>query len=118
MEDYPRTILELEDRFQTEEACREYLVRLRWPEGFVCPRCQNRGGWLATRGRMICSACRYQASVTAGTIFQDTHKPLRMWFRVIWYVTSQKNGSRAMSVQRILGLGSYKGRLDLAAQTS
>jgi transposase-like protein len=58
-------------------------------------------------GLRLCGQCRYQASVTAGTIFQDTHKPLRMWFRVIWYVTSQKNGSSAMSVQRILGLGSY-----------
>lgn len=107
MEDYPRTVLELEDRFSSEEACREYLMQLRWPEGFVCPRCQNRGGWPATRGRMICSACRYQASATAGTIFQATHKPLRMWFRAIWYVTSQKNGASAMSVQRLLGLGSY-----------
>ncbi len=107
MEDYPRTVLELEDRFSSEEACREYLMQLRWPEGFVCPRCQNRGGWPATRGRMICSACRYQASATAGTIFQATHKPLRMWFRAIWYVTSQKNGASAMSVQRTLGLGSY-----------
>ena len=82
-------------------------MQLRWPEGFVCPRCQNCGGWPATRGRMICSACRYQASATAGTIFQATHKPLRMWFRAIWYVTSQKNGASAMSVQRTLGLGSY-----------
>jgi transposase-like protein len=49
----------------------------------------------------------HQASATAGTIFQDTHKPLRMWFRAIWYVTSQKNGASAMSLQRILGLGSY-----------
>jgi len=56
---------------------------------------------------MICSTCRYEASVTAGTIFQDTHKPLRLWFRAIWYVTSQKNGASAMNVQRILGLGSY-----------
>ena len=56
---------------------------------------------------MICSECRYQASATAGTIFQATHKPLRMWFRAIWYVTSQKNGASAMSVQRTLGLGSY-----------
>jgi transposase-like protein len=56
---------------------------------------------------MICSTCRHQASVTAGTIFQDTHKPLRLWFRAIWYVTSQKNGSSAMNLQRILGIGSY-----------
>ena len=107
MEDYPRNVLELEDRFPAEEACREYLLRLRWPEGFICPACQNHGGWPATRGRVICSACRHQASATAGTIFQGTHKPLRMWFRAIWYVTSQKNGASAMSLQRILGLGSY-----------
>lgn len=107
MEDYPRTVLELEDRFSTEEACRDYLIRLRWPDGFVCPRCQHQGGWPATRGRVICNACRYQASVTAGTIFQDTRKPLRMWFRAVWHVTSQKNGASAVSVQRALGLGSY-----------
>jgi transposase-like protein len=107
MEDYPRTVLELEDRFPTEEACRAHLMKLRWPNGFVCPQCQNPEGWPATRGRIICSACRHQASVTAGTIFQDTHKPLRLWFRAIWYVTSQKNGASAMNIQRILGLGSY-----------
>ena len=104
---YPRTILELEDRFATEDACREYLTRLRWPEGFVCPRCGCQGGWPATRGRMVCRGCRHQASVTAGTIFQDTHKPLRLWFRAIWQVTSQKSGASAANVQQVLGLGSY-----------
>jgi len=99
MEDYPRTVMELEDRFRTEEACRDYLAKLRWPEGFVCPRCHHRGGWSASWGRLICAACRHQTSVTAGTIFQDTRKPLRLWFRAIWYVTSQKNGASAMSVQ-------------------
>jgi len=107
MEAYPRTVLELEDRFSTEEACREYLAQLRWPDGFVCPRCGHHGGWPATRGRIICAACRHQASVTAGTIFQDTHKPLRMWFRAAWHVTSQKNGASAASLQAVLGLGSY-----------
>ena len=107
MEDYPRTVMELEERFSTEEACRDYLIRLRWPDGFVCPRCQIPGNWTATRGRLICRACRYQASVTAGTIFQDTHKPLRMWFRAAWHITSQKNGASAVSLQQVLGLGSY-----------
>jgi transposase-like protein len=107
-EDYPRTILELEDNFSTEEACRNYLIRLRWPEGFVCPRCGEKAGWSASRGRVICGACRYQASVTAGTIFEGPHKPLRLWFRAIWHVTSQKNGASAVGLQRILGLGSYQ----------
>lgn len=107
-EDYPRTVIELEERFATEEACREYLARLRWPEGFICGRCGASGNWKATRGRLVCQACRYQASVTADTIFQNTHKPLRLWFRAIWYVTSQKNGTSAANVQQILGLGSYQ----------
>ncbi len=107
MEEYPRTVLEMADWFPNEEACRDYLVRLRWPEGFVCPRCGHAGGWAATRGRMICSGCRHQASATAGTIFQDTHKPLRMWFWAVWQITSQKSGASAASLQAVLGLGSY-----------
>ena len=107
MEDYPRTGLDLEDRFRTEEDCLAYLAKLRWPTGFICPRCQAEGGWEASRGRWICRACRHQASVTAGTIFQDTHKPLRMWFRAAWHITSQKSGASAVSLQKELGLGSY-----------
>lgn len=107
MEDYPRTVFELEERFSTEDACWDYLAKLRWPEGFVCPRCGGTGGWPGTRGRLICRACRYQGSVTAGTIFQDTQKPLRMWLRAVWHVTSQKNGASAVSLQQVLGLGSY-----------
>lgn len=107
MEDYPRTVLEMEERFSTEDACRDYLHQLRWPNGFICPRCAGSVAWPATRGRMVCSACRYQASATAGTIFQDTRQPLRMWFRAAWHVTNQKNGASAASRQQALGLGSY-----------
>ena len=106
-EDYPRTLLEFETRFATDDACRQYLLQLRWPDGFVCPRCRARTAWPSTRGRLVCASCRHQTSVTAGTIFQDTRKPLRLWFRAMWHVTSQKNGASAMGVQRILGLGSY-----------
>ncbi len=99
--------MEFEARFAAEAACREYMMQLRWPDGFLCPRCQTKGAWVANRGRLICPACRYQASVTAGTIFQDTRKPLRLWFRALWYVSTQKNGASAMGLQRMLGLGSY-----------
>ncbi len=108
VEDYPRTLLELEERFSTDEACREYLFGLRWPEGFVCPRCACQKAWPMRRGLWLCGQCRYQASVTAGTVFQRTRLPLRVWFRAIWQVTSQKNGASALTVQRVLGLGSYK----------
>jgi transposase-like protein len=108
MEDYPRTLLELEQRFATDEACTEYLFALRWPDGFVCPRCGGRRALSMSRGLWLCGKCHHQVSVTARTIFQDTHLPLTLWFRAIWLVVSQKNGISALTVQRALGLGSYK----------
>jgi transposase-like protein len=107
MEDYPRDLLEFEERFSTDQACREYLCQLRWPDGFRCPRCGGRRAWRVRDVYLECADCHHQASVTAGTIFQDTRKPLRLWFRAMWYVTSQKNGASALGLQRILGLGSY-----------
>lgn len=107
MEDYPGTILEFEARFASEEACREYLLALRWPEGFHCPACGHGKAWWTDRNLLHCAACGRQTSATAGTIFQDTHKPLRLWFRAMWYVTSQKLGVSALGLQRVLGLGSY-----------
>ena len=108
MEDYPRTWAEFETRFSTEEACRDYLRQLRWPEGFLCPRCQATKAWPHGKNLLRCAHCDYQISVTAGTVFQDTHKPLTMWFRAMSYVTSQKNGGSALGLQRVLGLKSYQ----------
>jgi len=108
VEDYPRDLLELEARFSAEAGCREYLIRLRWPEGFRRPRCGGAKSWPRTDGLMRCASCDYQVSVTAGTIFQDSHLPLTLWFRAAWWVTSQKNGVSAMGLQRVLGLKSYK----------
>jgi transposase-like protein len=107
-ENYPRTLQELERRFCTEKACREYLFAVRWPDGFVCARCGANNSWRIRRGLWLCAGCRHQTSVTAGTIFQDSHLPLTTWFRGMWYVTSQKNGVSALGLQRVLGLGSYK----------
>lgn len=107
-EDYPRTLLELERRFSTEDACIEYLAALRWSGGWVCPRCAGADAWSIRRARWLCGHCRYETSVTAGTIFQDSHLPLTIWFRAMWQITSQKNGISALGLQRVLGLGSYK----------
>ncbi len=108
IEDYPRTILEFEQRFATGEACRRYLFQLRWPEGFCCPRCGHRQAWATKRRLYRCRQCDYQVSVTAGTIFQDTRKPLRLWFRAIWHVTGQKIGVSSLGLQRVLGLPWYE----------
>ena len=107
-DDYPHTLMELETRFATDEACREYLAGLRWPKGFSCPACNSLKAWPTHRRLRMCAACGNQVSVTAGTIFQDTRTPLTLWFRAIWWVTSQKNGASALGMQRVLGLGTYR----------
>lgn len=107
-EDYPRSLSELERRFSSDQACKQYLFVLRWPDGFICPRCSGKAFWPMNRGLWKCGACKYQVSVTAGTIFQDSHLPLTTWFRAMWYITSQKNGMSAQGLQRVLGLGSYE----------
>jgi transposase-like protein len=108
VEDYPKTLTELERRFANDAACRDYLRSLRWPEGVVCPRCQSTTPWPMQRGLWLCRRCRHQISVTAGTLFQDSRSPLTLWFRAMWHVTSQKNGASALGLQRVLGLGSYE----------
>src|SRR5579864_554392 len=106
-EEYPRNLTELEANFSTEQACRTYLTRLRWPAGFCCPRCRLGKAW-PVRDRWECAGCGCQTSVTSGTIFQDTRTPLPVWFRAMWWVTTQKNGASAMGLQRVLGLKSYE----------
>ncbi len=106
--DYPRTMQEFDEWFPDEAACAAYLSRLRWPKGFICPSCGGTKGWFTARRQIRCARCQRQTSVTAGTIFEGTRKPLRMWFLAVWYVTSQKFGGNALGLQRILGLGSYK----------
>lgn len=108
MRDYPRTLPEFETKFATEESCREYLFRLRWPDGFSCPRCGHSKAWPIGKNLWQCTECYYRTSLTAGTIFENTRKPLTLWFRAMWWVTSQKNGASALGLQRILGLGSYE----------
>jgi transposase-like protein len=107
VEEYPRNLTEFEANFGSEEACRAYLARLRWPLGFRCPRCGSGKSW-PIRDRWECAACGCQTSVTAGTIFQDTRTPLPVWFRAMWWVTTQKNGASALGLQRVLGLKSYE----------
>jgi len=99
--------MEFETRFSTEESCRAYLFQLRWPDGFACPRCSHEKAWPIGSTLFQCAKCGYRTSVIAGTVFQDTKKPLRLWFRAIWHLTSQKNGANALGLQRVLGLGSY-----------
>lgn len=102
--DYPRTYREFVKMFPDDAACAAYLERLRWPQGFTCPACRQAiEPWRHTRGRLVCPACRHQASVTAGTIFEKTRTPLTTWFEATWHVTTAKNGLSAKTLERTLG---------------
>lgn len=106
---YPRTWSEFLARFPSEEACLAYLEGLRWPQGFVCPSCgAMSAASRASRGRLLCKDCGHQSTVTAGTIFDKTRTPLRVWLAGAWYVTNQKLGVSALGLQRVLGLGGYQ----------
>lgn len=107
--DYPRDLPEFDEFFPDEDACWRYLERLRWPDGFQCPKCGTQGEpWRTSRRRLVCRHCEHQHSVTRGTIFHRTRKPLKLWFRAAWEITSQKYGANALGLQRVLGLGSYE----------
>jgi len=108
MKEYPDTVQEFQDWFSSEEACRDYIVHVRWPDGFVCPRCSTAKAWFTKRGEFHCAHCSHQTSIIAGTIFQDARKPLRLWFQAMWYMVSQKQGVSALGIQKALGLGSYR----------
>jgi transposase-like protein len=105
---YPTSTGELLAWFATDGDCLDYLEWLRWPEGFVCPRCGHQGGWRLGDGRFWCTGCDTRTSVTAGTIFDKTRTPLTVWFMTCWLFATQKDGVSAQSLRRTLEIGSYQ----------
>ncbi len=103
--DYPRTYREFVGMYPDDDACAVWLEQLRWPAGFVCPKCEvATAPWRHTRGRLVCSSCRHQGSVTAGSILDKTRTPLTTWFEAAWHVTTAKNGLSAKTLERTLGV--------------
>ena len=98
-----------QDEFRTEEDCFQWLTRTRWPGGFICPRCGSEKSWqISTRKLLKCAGCRYQVSVTAGTIFHKTRVPLRKWFMLIFRMATSKTGVSINEMKRELEIGDYK----------
>lgn len=101
-------MMKLMDKYHSDDACREVLEKLRWPDGVTCPRCDSkhiRNSY--TRDQFDCGSCGYQFSVTAGTIFHDSHLPLRKWFIAIYLMVESKKGISANQMRRTLEV-SYK----------
>jgi len=106
------TLPDLIRLYPTDEACREILTRLRWPEGVTCPRCKTMDvWWVDSRKQFTCSECSYQFSVMSGTIFNDSHLPLPIWFMAVLLICEAKKGMSASQLKRTIWgehRGSYK----------
>jgi transposase-like protein len=97
------TILEFQNRFNTDEACREHLFKIRWPYGPVCPVCGGKAFYkIAKRNVYECKRCSHQISLTAGTIMHGSHTPLRKWFWAIYMASQDKRGVSAVRLQQEL----------------
>lgn len=103
------TIFEFQERFPDEEACFHYFFEKKWPNGFDCPRCHHNQAYkLKKRKLMQCKSCKYQASVTAGTIFHKLRQPLSVLIWACYWIATTKKGISALEIKRKLGFKSYQ----------
>jgi transposase-like protein/DNA-directed RNA polymerase subunit RPC12/RpoP len=107
-EKYPKNFQEFLVQFSDENACWHYLIETRWPEGYVCSQCQSKKYWLTAKHKIHCSNCEKEFSITSGTIFQESKKPLLLWFHIMWWVVAQKTGASAHNLKDFMGFGSYE----------
>lgn len=108
IERYPKNFQEFLYQFKTEDDCWNYLFEMRWPDGFQCPKCNGAKYWVTGKKLFHCISCGHQASITSGTIFHGTRKPLLLWFHIIWWVVAQKTGASAHNLKDFMGFGSYE----------
>lgn len=107
--DFPKTAVEFEARFATEEDCRDYWIEARWGGKPACARCSSTRVWTERGGFLFeCAACGHQTSLTSGTVLEKTHKPFKTWFRAIFEISTRRTGISGKDFQRIMGFGSYK----------
>mgnify|MGYP002624621300 CR=1 FL=1 len=100
-------LYEFQQRFATEEQCRDFLERKRWPNGFVCPKCGGHRHYRLSNGAIQCGACRHQTSVTAGTVMHRSHLPLKKWFLAMYFMSQDKRGISAVRLSQVIGV-TYK----------
>jgi len=97
------TLKRFQEKFHSEDACREHLFQIRWPNGFCCPKCEHDAFYYLERRKLYqCTRCKHQASVTAGTIMHKSHTPLLIWFWAIFLVAHDKRGVSAVFLSREL----------------
>ena len=107
--DFPRSIVDFQERFPDDAACLDYLAASRWPEGFRCPACAGQRAWALKRRHLWeCADCHHQTSVIAGTVMHGTRTSLRLWFWSAYLVATHTPGISAVQLQRQLGISRYE----------
>jgi transposase-like protein/Zn ribbon nucleic-acid-binding protein len=107
--DFPKTATEFEARFATEADCRAYWIQARWGGKPACARCSSTRVWAERDGFLFeCATCGHQTSLTSGTLLEKTRKPLKVWFRAVFEISTRRTGISAKDLQRIMGFGSYE----------
>jgi len=108
----PVNLMDVVEKYSTDDHCREALTHLRWPDGVRCLKCKSENvAPVHERKVYVCYSCDYQFSVTVGTIFHDTHLPLTKWFLVTYLMTESRKGISANQIKRMLwgpDKGSYR----------
>jgi transposase-like protein/DNA-directed RNA polymerase subunit RPC12/RpoP len=108
VEKYPKHFQEFLSQFPDEISCWQYLIDIRWPNGYICSQCGSDNYWLTSKHKNHCASCETEFSITSGTIFQDTKKPLLLWFHIMWWIVAQKTGASANNLMDFMGFGSYE----------
>lgn len=99
------SLSEFQERYGTEEQCRQAVIAWRWPEGFVCPACGGRDHAIVGKRRLnVCHGCRKQTSIIAGTVFENSLLPLTKWFQAMWVITQSKNSISTLELSRQIGV--------------
>lgn len=99
------SFFEFQERFQTEDDCFQYLKKLRWSKGYLCPKCGHHEAYFIEKRKIFqCKNCRHQTTVTVSTIFHRTHVPLRKWFWAIFLVGTDKRGCSAKRLEKLIGV--------------
>jgi hypothetical protein len=95
------SVFEFNRRFRTDKDCLRVIEKIRWPNGFICPKCEHSDGYRLSKRRVIeCAVCKYQTSITAGTIFHKTQIPLVKWFWMIFLIAQDKGGASALRLSK------------------
>lgn len=104
-----RSLIEIQKEFPDEQACLKHLIEQRWPDGFICPKCGHGEAWYLSKRKLFdCKSCRFQASMTAGTIFHSTRIPLTKWYWLIYRMATDKVGVSIWQMQRLLDIRQYR----------